>query len=756
MADLPPGQQTLTIQQAIDLGLEYHNAGHLPEAESIYQQILQSDPNQPVALHLLGVIAYQVGKNDIAIDLIGKALVIYPDFAEAHSNLGNVLQEQGKLDDAITSYRKALALNPHHAEAHYNLGNALKEQEKLDDAAESYRNALAVHPDFSEAHSNLGNVLKEQGKLDDAVTSYHKALAINPDYAEAHYNLGNALKEQEKLDDAAASYRKALAINPDFSEAHSNLGIVLKEQGKLDDAVISYRNALAINPDYAEAHYNLGNVLKEQGKLGDALASYRLASNYSPRSFQYALSGSLVFPIIPQSSDDIYQWREHYKDYVEKLRIGADEYDELDKPINGNVFYLSYHNLCNRRINEQRCNLIRLKLQSLNTVSPTLQSWKGPAPKIQKIKIGVVSEFLYNHTIGKLNVGLLQQLDHNRFEVVVFHLPEGKDDHVRCEIDTLATRSVRLPRSIKRQQKAIISERVDVLYYPEIGMGPHAYTLALSRLAPVQVVSWGHPDTTGIDTIDYFLSAISIEPANSDEHYTETLVRLTRLPCYYAKPNVPIDLLTREELGLPEQETLYGCPQSLFKFHPDFDQVLVAIAEGDPNGRIVLIEGTTKEWGISLRKRWQKIAPILSNRVLFLPRMPTDAFMSFLSHIDVLLDPIHFGSGNTMYEAMAIGTPIVTWPGQFMRSRVVAGAYHQMKINDAPIANHLKDYAPLALKLGRDPERRKRLRKTLSEASTRELFSDKVFVREFEIFVESALASAIEGKTLPIDWNKNA
>ena len=129
-----PDQQTLTIQQAIDLAVQHHTAGDLPKAEGIYQQILQADPSQPVALHLLGVIAHQVGKNDIAVDLIGKALVIKPDYAEAHSNLGAALESLGKLDEAVASYHKALTIKPDFADAHSNLGSALKDIGKMDDA----------------------------------------------------------------------------------------------------------------------------------------------------------------------------------------------------------------------------------------------------------------------------------------------------------------------------------------------------------------------------------------------------------------------------------------------------------------------------------------------------------------------------------------------------------------------------------------------------------------------------------------------
>ena len=277
-----PINQGLTVQDAIDLAVQRHTAGRLSEAEYIYNQILEADPNQPVALHLLGVVAHQVGKNKVAADLIGKAIAIRPDYAEAHSNLGAVLKEQGKLDEAVASYRKAIAIQPDYAEAHSNLGSVLQEKRKLDEAVTCYHKALAIKPDYAEGFNNLGSALQEQGKLDEAVTSYHKALAIKPDYAETLYNLGAALKEQGKLDEAVTSYYRALATKPDFTEAHSNLGVALKEQGELDKAVASYHKALAIKPDYAEAHSNLGAALQEQGKFEEAVASCHKALAIKP------------------------------------------------------------------------------------------------------------------------------------------------------------------------------------------------------------------------------------------------------------------------------------------------------------------------------------------------------------------------------------------------------------------------------------------------------------------------------------------
>jgi len=200
-----PTDNAPDIQQALDLAVQHHNAGDLAKAEGLYQQVLQADPRQPVALHLLGVIAHQEGKNDVAVDLITQALAIKPDFADAHNNLGNAFKELGKLDEALASYHKALAIRPDYADAHNNLGAAFNELGRLDEAVASYHKALAIKPDYAEAHSNLGAALQDLGRPDEAVASYRKALDIKPDYAEAHKNLGYLLlalgQEKEGLNE---------------------------------------------------------------------------------------------------------------------------------------------------------------------------------------------------------------------------------------------------------------------------------------------------------------------------------------------------------------------------------------------------------------------------------------------------------------------------------------------------------------------------------------------------------------------------
>ena len=269
------GTPQLAIQQSLDLAVQHHTAGRLPEAERLYQQILQTDPNQPFALHLLGAIAYQVGQTDIAVDLIAKALAINPEFSEAHNNLGLALQDLGKLDEAIACYNKALAIIPDDIEAHYNLGLALQDLGKLDEAVVSYHKVLTINPNFAEAHNNLGKAFNELGRLEEAVASCQQALAINPDYAEALNNLGNAYREVGKPDNAVGSYHKALTIKPNFAEAHGNLGNVLQELGKFDEAIAHYKQVLSLKPDSYQTFQSLGSALEKQGNPQEAISYFQ-------------------------------------------------------------------------------------------------------------------------------------------------------------------------------------------------------------------------------------------------------------------------------------------------------------------------------------------------------------------------------------------------------------------------------------------------------------------------------------------------
>ena len=281
-AAIPASSPENTAAQMLKTAIAHHQSGRLVEAEALYRRILAADARNADALHLLGVIAHQVGRNGLAVDLIGKAIAINGTVPVYYLKRGNALKGLGRLEEALASYDAALRLKPDYAQAHSNRGVALKALGRLEEAVAAYDAALRIKPDYAEAHSNRGNALKDLGRLEEALVSYDAALRIKPDYAQAHSNRGNALKALGRLEEALASYDAALRLKPDYAEAHSNRGVTLQALGRLEEALASYDVALQIKPDYADASYNRGNALKDLGRLEEAVSSYDAVLRIKP------------------------------------------------------------------------------------------------------------------------------------------------------------------------------------------------------------------------------------------------------------------------------------------------------------------------------------------------------------------------------------------------------------------------------------------------------------------------------------------
>jgi len=271
-----------TVQAVFNAALQCHQAGRLNEAEHLYRQVLAVNSRHADSLHLLGVVANQNNRPEVAADLIGQAISVNASQAIYHSNLGTALWRQGLLDQAVASYRRAIELKPDYAAAHFNLGTVLWKQGRLDAADVCYRSAIHFKVNYPEAFDNLGTLRREQGRLDEAILSYRWAIAFRPDYPEAHNNLGTARLEQGRPDEAVACYRKALALKPDYVEASFNLGVAIGELGQPEEAITCYRNAIALKPDYVDAYLNMGTAFKELQRLDAAVVCYRKVLDLEP------------------------------------------------------------------------------------------------------------------------------------------------------------------------------------------------------------------------------------------------------------------------------------------------------------------------------------------------------------------------------------------------------------------------------------------------------------------------------------------
>src|SRR5205085_8312978 len=446
------------------------------------------------------------------------------------------------------------------------------------------------------------------------------------------------------------------------------------------------------------------------------------------------LREATVLPIIARSAEELRAWRARYDERLTHLERSGLRLTDPPAEAGCSTFLLAYHGEPNRALHTKLARLHERACPALAWAAPHC---RAPRRAGGRIRVGFISRFLYAHSIGKTTRGLVEQLSRDQFEVTTLFVPPLRDDEMSRRIRAASDQSLAVPGDLDAARRAIGELELDVLFYQDIGMEPVTYFLAYSRLARVQCTSFGHPDTTGIAAMDYFVSSDLFEPANAAEHYSERLFPLRNVGtlAYYYRPQASVG--ERQDFGLPAHGYLYLCPQTLFKFHPDFDTLLAGILRADPESRLVLIDDVSKHLRQRLQSRFAASMPDVAQRIVFLPRQSGEAFSRLVAACDVMLDTLHFNGMNTSLEAFAAGTPVVTLATELQRGRHTAGMYRRMQIDDA-VALDAEDYVRIAVSLGRERDRRQALSRKILERSE-VLFEDAHVVREFERFFREAV-----------------
>jgi predicted O-linked N-acetylglucosamine transferase (SPINDLY family) len=318
----------VTISQAFDLAVVQHRAGRLPEAETLYRQILSLQSEHVGALHMLGVLCNQLGRNEAAVDLIVRAVALNPSDPTAHSNLGAVLRDLGRLDQAIAACRQAVALDPQNAASHNNLGNVLNDLGQCEEAVACYLRALEIRPNYWQALHNMGTALRNAGQFEQAITAHRQALTMDGGFAGAYVELSAALSDMGRLEEAEAACRQAISLQPDAWRAWINLGGILLQLGRLDEAADCHRQAMKLKPDSASAHSSLISGLHYNPRY-DARAIAQEQRKWAVRHEE-----PLKRFIRPHHND---------RDRHRRLRIGYVSPDFRDHVVGRNVLPLMRH-----------------------------------------------------------------------------------------------------------------------------------------------------------------------------------------------------------------------------------------------------------------------------------------------------------------------------------------------------------------------------------------------------------------------------
>ena len=599
---------------------------------------------------------------------------------------------------------------------------------------------LLASPDVDTAGIGLATfALFRGGAKDRAVAALRAALTQRPNDAVLAGNLGNALQEMGELTEALEWHARAVELAPANAGYVLNQGIALQVAGRRDEAADSFRRAVELDPANDMARRALGNNLSEAGDIDAAREQYNavLARRPDPA---LAIRSALQLPPILPSVEAIPAIRAGFAQAIgrleaQKLRIGSPT--EVGAP----SFFLAYHGENELVLQRRLANLYLGACPPLSFVAPHCAD-PNHRQKDGRLRVGFLSANLRMHTIGRLFGGLIGGLDPAKFETILFRRPQAADEISRA-IDASVSRVVTISTQLPEAQREIAACELDVMFYPDIGMDMATFGLAFARLAPVQCVTWGHPLTTGIPSIDYFLSWAGAEPADADRHYSERLIRMQSFPTCYRTPQFDPARVKREHFGIPPDRTLYLCLQTLFKFHPAFDTALGAILRGDPNGIVVLIEGQRRRWRQGLVDRLRRNIPDVVSRVRFVTSLSNEDYLALTALGTVILDPPFFGGGNTTLEALAAGRPVVTLPGPYLRSRLTQGFLN--RIGDTRfIARDISEYASLALEAARTAP----APGTLPAPASAPLFGQRDTIAEHERFFLAARAAAREGKRI--------
>jgi predicted O-linked N-acetylglucosamine transferase (SPINDLY family) len=624
--------------------------------------------------------------------------------------------------------RAAIAVSPDQSDAMQLMGVFSPDRRT---AATFLQRSIAADSGSSGAHNNLGSLWRQDRRPVEARASLRRAVTLDPSFAEAWNNLGIVYRQLDSTPAAISCFRYAVAVLPSNVDAINNLGNSWRQLAKPALAFRHYRRALCLEPQDSRIHGNYADAMWETGD--DVLARLALV-----RSLAIRLSAGVRFRLaiwragscMPDDADAILGNRRALLSDLKRLSDEAISIDDPLSKVGATNFYLAYHGLNNRPINEAIAATYRRLCPDLRLRPSPLRPKDG---RRVRRRLAFLSAFLQDtHPVGQLFNPIVQAfLDASDFEVVVF----APERHLVSEAISRHTRRViRLPKDMELAKSLVAAEGVDILVYPDIGMTPLSYYLAFHRMAPVQVALWGHVDTTGLDTVDWFVSSSIFEPADCDRHYTEKVARFSSLGFCLPRIAVPDAPRSRDALGFPHDRRVYFCPMRLQKIHPEMDRVIAEILALDPSGVVVLpADKISSHWETHVLRRLRRAAGLNGDRIATQPWADQDTFLHRLIAADVILDSPHNGGITTSNMCLSVGAPMVTWPSPLARGRVMSGLYRAMDLTDC-IVDRLSNYAQRAVDIARDVERRRTIGTRSKQRRQSELFEPDGVIREYRAF----------------------
>ena len=631
--------------------LQAHNQAD--EALAAYEQALALDAGFAPALTSLALLQCRQKNYPVAIACAKQAIALLPQDAQAYGHLGIIFGETGDQEAALDYFQRAVAIAPTDARAHMQLGDYHYSIRQHELAVEAYRRALECAPGDAGILNNMGSSLQALKQYEQALDAYQRSLESDPGNTLTLCNIGGNYQDWKQLDKAREYYQKALAIDPKMARAHFSMGNSHMLDSQASQALGYYRTAIAINPHYRDAYVNLSATLNNMGRLDDALDACR--------------EGLAIGP----------EWDNLFSNYLFLMSHSA--------TVSADAMFAAH---------------ARFGQTFEALAAPLRAAHDNDRDPLRTLKVGLVSGDLHNHPVPHFLLPVLENIPAAANLSLYGYYNDAEDDFVTERLRQYMPNWRQVERmSDADLVKQIRADGIDILIDLSGHTGKNRLRMFAARPAPIQATWIGYPLTTGLSTVDYFLSDPFFSPLGElEDQFTEKLMQLPVcapfLPSEYAPAIRPAPALTNGYLTFGSFNRLNKINRQvvarwckLLRAIPDARMLLAAMPTSGPQA---VLAGWFAEEGIA------------ADRLTYEGRTGIGQYMEMHHRVDICLDTFPYGGGTTTFNALWMGVPTLTMAGPTQPSRAGTSILRQVELEEF-IAADEDEYVRKALAMAANP-----------------------------------------------------
>jgi protein O-GlcNAc transferase len=720
--------------------------GRYAEALASYDGALKEDPRDAQLWNNRGNALSELGRPQDALASFSKALELDPNYADALANRGEALAQLGREDEALLVWQKTLTLDSSNIQALYGLGRLMQTRKRMAEALAAFDAILAIdpaHPVASEraivlielkrysealasldmalqiapnsveALSNRASVLGRLKRHDEALANADRALSLDPGYGAAWHNRGSALAGSKRYEEALVCYDKALSLAPDSSLTWNNRGSTLLSLKRYEAAIASFDTGLRLNPADADAlaerAYALANVKRFSEALADCDRALMLDPSHTPAT-----------RVAIHCRFHTCDW-EHLAESRRTITAGLEAGLRIIHP-------LDHRGMCDSEAE----NLIAARLWANEEYPPAAKPlWRGERYHHDKIRIAYLSSDFRAHAVAFLIASAFECHDKTRFETTAISFSPDDKSETRGRIEAAFDRFIDV-QTMSDAAAAQIMRELEI----EIAIDLNGYTgasrtgILAFRPAPLQANYLGYPGTMGAPFMDYIIADRMVIPPEHQAHYSEKLVYLPDTYQANDRKRRIGETPTRAQSGLPENGFVFACFNNTHKIGPEMFDIWMGLLHDVEGSVLWLLEDNAS--AASHLKREAEARGITANRLVFAPRKLPHEHLARQRLADLFLDTRPYNAHTTASDALRMGLPLVTCPGNTFPARVAASLLHAIGLPEL-VADSLSAYHALALRLAREPDALRAIKAKLAKnRDSFPLFDTNRFTRNLE------------------------